>query len=153
MSERVLALVVGHGDLAAGLVSAVAQITGRGELFLPLSNRDGSGAQLERTLHEALERTGAEVVFTDLPAGSWTLAARRVQRERPSMALVTGVNLAMLLDFAFHDALPAGEAAQAALEKGRGAITAVTPPATVAAPGAPAAPDTVAGAAGGPRGH
>lgn len=122
IAPTVRAIVAGHGDWAAGLVSAVAQITGRGALFRPLSNSGMSGAQLEATLRLEIARLAAPVVFTDLPGGSWTLAVRRVQRDMPSLVLGTGVNLAMLLDFVFHEGMQPVEAMLAATEKGRGAI-------------------------------
>ena len=118
------AIVAGHGDFAAGLVSAVGQITGRGDVFVPLSNRDLSAVDVERAMRQQVESLGLTVVFTDLPAGSCTMAARRLQRERPSMVLVTGTNLATLLDFVFHTDIPAIQAAQHAAEKGRAALAA-----------------------------
>ncbi|HEX5580428.1 MAG TPA: hypothetical protein VFX39_02555, partial [Gemmatimonadaceae bacterium] len=90
------ALVAGHADLAAGLVSAVAQITGREALFVPLSNAGMGREQLESVLRATLAEVGAGIVFTALPGGSWTIAARRVQRDLPALVVVTGVNLAML---------------------------------------------------------
>jgi N-acetylgalactosamine PTS system EIIA component len=66
--------------------------------------------------------TDVEVIFTDLPAGSCTMAARRLQRERPELTVVTGVNLAALLDFVFHEGTAATEAAAHAVEKGRAAL-------------------------------
>lgn len=125
MSEVVAgvrALVAGHGDFATGLVSAVEQITGRGEVFLTMSNRDMSAVDVERAMRDHVEGHGVEVIFTDLPAGSCTMAARRLQRERPGVVLVTGTNLATLLDFVFHTDVPAGEAARHAAEKGRAAL-------------------------------
>ena len=116
------ALVAGHGDFAAGIVSAVGQITGRGEAFVPLSNRDMSAADVERAMREQVDARGLEVIFTDLPAGSCTMAARRLQRERPNIVLVTGTNLATLLDFVFHTDVPAVEAARHAADKGRAAL-------------------------------
>jgi N-acetylgalactosamine PTS system EIIA component len=116
------ALVAGHGDFAAGLVSAVSQITGRGDAFVTLSNRDMSAADVERAMREEVDARGLEVIFTDLPAGSCTMAARRLQRERPAVVLVTGTNLATLLDFVFHTDVLAGEAAQHAAEKGRASL-------------------------------
>jgi N-acetylgalactosamine PTS system EIIA component len=116
------ALVAGHGDFAAGLVSAVGQITGRGDAFVTLSNRDMSAADVERAMREQVDARGLDVIFTDLPAGSCTMAARRLQRERPGVVLVTGTNLAALLDFVFHTDVPAGEAAQHAAEKGRASL-------------------------------
>lgn len=118
------ALVAGHGDFAAGMVSAVGQITGRGEVFVALSNRDLSAADVERAMRQQVDALGLTVIFTDLPAGSCTMAARRLQRERPSTVLVTGTNLAALLDFVFHTDVPAIEAAQHAADKGRTALVA-----------------------------
>ena len=125
MSESdadVRALVAGHADFAAGLVSAVGQITGRAEAFVTLSNRDMSAQDVERAMREQVDRRALEVIFTDLPAGSCTMAARRLQRERPAVVVVTGTNLATLLDFVFHTDVPAGEAAQHAAEKGRASL-------------------------------
>ncbi|HEY0972156.1 MAG TPA: hypothetical protein VGE02_14405 [Gemmatimonadales bacterium] len=117
------AIVAAHAQMASGLVSAVAQITGRGEVFVPLGNAELGREQLEAVLRERLRDTGAGIVFTDLPGGSWTIAARRVQRDQPALVVVTGVNLAMLLEYVFHDAdAPAGAAAAAAVGKGRSAM-------------------------------
>lgn len=121
----VRALVAGHGDFAAGLVSAVQQITGRGDVFRAVSARDLSGVDLEALIRKSLEETGALVVFTDLQAGSCTMAARRLTRNLPNVLLVAGANLPMLLDFVFADSMPPAEAARHAMERGREAIGAI----------------------------
>jgi PTS system N-acetylgalactosamine-specific IIA component len=121
----VRAIVAGHGEFAAGLVSAVQQITGRGDVFRAVSARDLSGADLESMIRGALEETGALVVFTDLQAGSCSMAARRLTRARPDIFLVAGANLPMLLDFVFADTMPSVEAARHAMERGRAAIGAI----------------------------
>lgn len=122
--KRPRAVVTGHATLPEGLVAAVAQITGRGAWLLPLSNAGLGREEIEAQLRDAVERYGIGVVFTDLPAGSATLAARRVMHEVPGLTLVTGVNLAVLLDFVFSDvATPAAEAARHAAEKGRAALS------------------------------
>jgi PTS system N-acetylgalactosamine-specific IIA component len=113
MSSSVRAVVAGHGDAAAGLVSAAEAIAGVGAAFLALSNRGLGADGIAAALRDALDATGATVVFTDLPAGSCTMAARRLQRERPTLAVVTGANLPMLLAFALDgDASPAVAAAR-----------------------------------------
>jgi mannose/fructose-specific phosphotransferase system component IIA len=126
------ALLAGHGDFAAGLASAVAQISGRADVFTLVSNRDKDAEQIEDVIREVLDANDISVVFTDLPAGSATFAARRLQRERPNLVLVTGVNLATLLDFVFaadaDDDDPHAVAARAAAhaaERGRGALAVV----------------------------
>ncbi len=125
-SSTIRAIVAGHGDFASGLVSAVAQITGRGDALLALTNRDLGGAEIESLLSGQLDQTGAAIVFIDLPAGSWALAARRVQRQRPELVVVTGVNLAALLDYVMHD--ETADIAMHAVEKGRAALDITRPP-------------------------
>ena len=122
-SSGVRAIVAGHGDFAAGLVSAVAQITGRGDQFLAVSNRGMSGDDVERSLGEQLDATGAHVIFTDLPAGSSTIAARRLMRRRADLVVVTGANLAALLDFVFHGEMRPVDAAHQAADRGRASLT------------------------------
>jgi len=102
----VVAVVAGHGRFAEGLVSAVEQITGRGAAFATLSNSGLAPADIERELLARLDGSGARVVFTDLPAGSCTMAARRVQRVRPDVVLVTGANVSALLEFLFAAVSP-----------------------------------------------
>ena len=119
------AIVAGHGDFASGLISAIDAITGRGDLFLPISGRGHSAASLEELLRSAIERTGVRVVFTDLHAGSCTMAARRVLRDRNDVLFVAGANLPMLLDFAMSSEAEPLEAARHAIERGRAAISSV----------------------------
>ncbi len=135
--SSVRAIVAGHGEFASGLVSAVVQITGRDDVFAALTNRGKSAQDVERLLREQVERHGVSVVFTDLPAGSCTMAARRLQREHPALVVVTGVNLAALLDFVFAEG-DDGAAAGVAAEKGRGARGLTARPAAAAPQGPPA---------------
>src|SRR5215216_2773285 len=86
-STRPRAIVAGHGDFPEGMVSAVQQISGRGDVFRALSNRELSGDDIEARLKQTAEETGARVFFTDLPAGSATLAIRRLMREMPDVVL------------------------------------------------------------------
>lgn len=104
----IVAVVAGHGDYAVGMLSAVEQITGRGSAFVPVSNRGKSPTELEAELAAQLDATGARVIFTDLPAGSCTMAARRLQRVRPDVVLVTGANLAVLMEYLFAAISPLG---------------------------------------------
>ena len=122
------AIVAGHGDFSTGLVSAVEQITGRDAAFVTLTNRGLGADEIERTMRETLLSSGARVIFTDLPAGSCTIAARRIQRDRPDVVVVTGANLATLLDFAFHGEAAPDEAASHAADKGRASLTVIGAP-------------------------
>jgi PTS system N-acetylgalactosamine-specific IIA component len=122
----VRAVVAAHGDLAAGVISGVEQISGRGSVFTAISNAALDADGLLGAVRDAVQASAARVVFTDLPAGSCTIAARRLQREVPGLTVVTGVNLAMLLDFALK-AGPADAAPARAAAKGREAITVAAP--------------------------
>ena len=118
MSEETpVAVVAAHGELAAGLVSAVQQITGRGGLFLPMTNAGLGAAEIERALLELVDTRKIRVIFTDLPAGSCTIAARRVVAARPAVVLVTGASLPLLLDFMSHEEMDPTQAATHAVDR------------------------------------
>ena len=116
------AIVIGHGDFASGMQTAVERITGQGAAILALSVQDRSLAQIEAWLRENLVSSGAQVVFTDLQAGSATMAARKALRDMPQIILVVGANLPSLLDFVLSNASTAAEAAKHAADRGRAAI-------------------------------
>ena len=125
MSEPLKGIVVSHSALAQGLVDAVRQITGESEALVPVSNDGCDGTALARRLSDAVG-TGSAVVFVDLPGGSCLQAAVRQMRESAAIAVVAGVNLAMLLDFIYHRNLSPGEAARRAAEYGASAVRAVS---------------------------
>lgn len=121
------AVVAGHGQFPDGMVSAVAQITGLGHLLVPFSNAGLGREEIESGLRERMAQHGISVVFTDLPGGSATLAARRVMRDFPGTTLVMGTNLATLIDFVFQDeSVTPAQAARQAAEKGRTALAVVS---------------------------
>ena len=105
-------------------MSAVEQITGFGNVFLPLSNSDLSGEGIEDRIRACAAEFGIKVFFTDLPAGSATIAVRRMMRDTTGIILVTGANLATLLEFVFREEESPGDAARHAVEKGKIALAA-----------------------------
>ncbi len=115
MSSAPRAIVAGHGSFAVGMISAVEQITGLGAAFIPVSNAGLSPGGIEQAIREAVATHGVRVVFTDLPAGSCTLASRRLSKDG-DVTVVTGVTLPTLLAFAL------GATAQEAAERGRDAM-------------------------------
>ena len=125
MSNTARAIVAGHGEFAAGLVSAVEQITGRGDQFMAVAITGLGAEDIEKLLRDRMVSTGIRVVFTDLQAGSCTMAARRVLRGLTDAVVVCGTNLPLLLDFAFNDHATPSEAARHAAERGRAAIALV----------------------------
>jgi PTS system N-acetylgalactosamine-specific IIA component len=116
------ALVAGHADFAFGLVSAVELITGRGALLVPIQVKGLCGDDIQKLLYDTMVASGVRVIFTDLQAGSCTMAARRVLRELGEGTLVAGANLPMLLDFVMSATGDAAAAASAA-ERGRAAVS------------------------------
>lgn len=122
MPPAVRGIVAGHGTFATGIISAVEQITGRGAQFVAISNTGLCLDDIQGALANALDHTGAKVIFTDLPAGSCTMAVRRMIRERQGVLLVTGINLSLLLDFAMQDDVDPVQAVQTALDRGRASM-------------------------------
>jgi len=119
------ALVAGHGDFAAGLISAVEAITGQGDMLEPIQVKGLCSEDIQQLLRARLLATGAVVIFTDLQAGSCTMAARKLLRETADVVLVSGTNLPMLLDFTLSRASDPVEAARAAVERGKSSMTVV----------------------------
>ena len=122
MSEPLRGVIVCHGLLARALVDATAQISGMADALVPVSNSGCDRGDLEA-------RVEAAVGDRAQPWCSWTWRAGRASsrccaglRERENVRVVTGVNLAMLLDFVFHRDLTPDEAAKRAVEIGEKAI-------------------------------
>jgi PTS system N-acetylgalactosamine-specific IIA component len=123
MSDPVRGIVVAHSSLANGLVSAARQISGMPEdALVPLSNDCRGPEDLQEKIRQILGE-GPGIVFTDLPSGSCAFAARRLSVDRPDTAIVSGVNLPVLIDFAFHRELPLPQLVERLLEKGRAGLT------------------------------
>jgi len=115
-------ILLAHGSMALGLVDAVRKISGVGpEVLIPISNDGKSPQALE---DEILRTMGDEpvILFTDLANGSCAFAARRCSREDCHQAVVSGVNLPILLDFVFNRHLPLEELLPRLVEKGTGAM-------------------------------
>jgi len=125
VAEGPRAIVAGHGDFAAGLISAVEQISGRGRMLLPLAIKQLGVEDIEALLRKEMVATGVRVIFTDLQAGSCTMASRRILHGMEDAVLIAGVNLPTLLDFVFADSMPPVLAARHAAERGKASIVAI----------------------------
>jgi mannose/fructose-specific phosphotransferase system component IIA len=121
MSDALRGVIVSHAAVAEALVKAVVAITGIEGALLPISNEGCDAEALTERLTAALAGRPA-VLFIDLPGGSCLTSALRQARGRADLAVVTGVNLAMLLDFVFHRDVTPAEAARRAGEAGAKAI-------------------------------
>jgi PTS system N-acetylgalactosamine-specific IIA component len=94
-------VIVGHGQLAQALLGAVEQIAGVDTGLVPVSNTDCDRGALEARIVAAVGE-GPALVFIDMPSGSCLFAAMRQLQTMTGVRVVTGVNLAMLLEFVFH---------------------------------------------------
>jgi mannose/fructose-specific phosphotransferase system component IIA len=113
-------VVVAHDEVAAALVRAVERISGVRGGLRAVSNESCAPEELRRRVDLAVA-DGPALVFVDMASGSCAFAGRQVGRDRPEVAVVTGVNLPMLLDFIFHREMELGALARRVAEKGRAA--------------------------------
>ena len=121
MSDELRGVVVCHGRLAGALVEAAEQISGVTGALTAVSNTGCDRGALEERVAEAVG-TGPAVVFVDLSSGSCLFAVLNRLKAGAIAKTVTGVNLAMLVDFVFHRTLPLDEAAARAAIAGGKAI-------------------------------
>lgn len=123
MSEdRVHGIVLAHGEMAQGMISAVGRIAGSTEdMLTPLSNY-GLGPDVLATEIAKLAN-GPTIVFTDLQSGSCGFAARRCLQNMPRLVVITGVNLSMLIYFVMNKEMPLEQLVPMLLTKGRQAIS------------------------------
>jgi mannose/fructose-specific phosphotransferase system component IIA len=112
MSEALRGVVVCHGELATALVEAAESISGVSGVLRAVSNSGCDRDALERRVAEALDGRPAVCLF----------AVLKHLRTLQGVKVVTGVNLAMLVDFVFHVSLDAGAAAEHAMAAGTRAI-------------------------------
>ncbi len=124
MSDGLKGVVVSHGTVAKALVDAVHAITGDAGALAAISN-EGCGRDSLRDLVADAACDGDCVFFVDLPSGSCLQAAMNFQRKHSAIAVVAGVNLAMLLDFVHRREASPAEAAARAADIGTGAIKVV----------------------------
>ncbi len=121
MSEPLRGVVVCHGKLAGALVEAAESISGVTGALMAVSNSGCDRDALEDRVIQALDGLPA-VVFVDMASGSCLFAVLKRLRSTPGVKAVTGVNLAMLVDFVFHRSLTPEEAAARAAAAGGRAI-------------------------------
>ncbi len=127
-------LIVTHGAFGEEIVRVVEMIMGPVEGLAAQSNRGLAAAELQVGIREWLDEGGdggqgaGAVLFIDDLAGSCATAAQVASGGDRDVALVSGVNLAMVLDFVtWRDSLPLPELVRRLVEKGREAITASLP--------------------------
>jgi mannose/fructose-specific phosphotransferase system component IIA len=121
MSDALRGVVVCHGALARALVDAAESISGITGVLVPVSNTGCDRESLEDRVAEAVGDRPS-VVFVDMASGSCLFAVLKRMRTLPDVRVVTGVNLAMLVDFVFQVSLTPEAAAERAIATGSKAI-------------------------------
>lgn len=107
-------VILTHGDLCLGLRGALEGIMGKQEGFSVISNVGMGKRELASTLHQKVrQKAGGEgvIIFVDMFGTScWQTAkmvAEELSQEKHKVAVITGVNLPMLVKFfAKRDSFP-----------------------------------------------
>lgn len=123
MNRPVKGVIIAHSTFAAGLAAAARQISGVGEEDLTALSNEGQGPEGIADAVRGALGDGPAIIFTDLGSGSCAFAARKIVGHRAQTGIVCGVNLPVLIDFAFHRDLPVAELVDRLVDKGRGGIT------------------------------
>lgn len=118
-------MVVAHGRLAEGFLSALARVAGPQDNLWAVSNEglrtDQLTEEIEATLAE--KGDGAEAfLFSDLGGGSCGQACRRLYEEGAVRAVFFGTNLPLLVEFVFLQNEPFDTLVAAMVSKSRKAL-------------------------------
>ncbi len=119
------AILVSHENIADSLIRALERITGESDHLVPISSKGISPGQLESRIAgaiEAMRDLDGVILFSDLHGGSCSLVCSRVQRTFPDIAVITGVNLPLLIDYVFQRRRPLPDITGRLVEKGRAGI-------------------------------
>ena len=117
-------MLVMHADLAAALLRAAEKVYGPVEGVTVLSNeglsRDALEAEIDR---QVVSWPAGGLVLTDFWGGSCHLCGLSATRGRTEVALVTGLNLPILLDYLHNrEQHSPGELAERLQKKGQDSI-------------------------------
>lgn len=95
-------IVVGHGEFAKGLTSAVELIAGTQEEYITLDfTNDMTPEQLKSSINDAIEHLDTQtgvLIFTDLMGGTPFKESVELSLQYDNVKVLTGTNTAMLLE-------------------------------------------------------
>lgn len=118
-------LLVTHGGLGEELLQVVESILGPQPGVRVVTNTKASTEKLQTDVESVLRKMepGPVFVFVDLLGGSCGHVCLSVQQKHPDIFVISGVNLPMLLEFAYkRERLGTDELMSEILRKGRDGI-------------------------------
>jgi len=117
-------LIAAHGDLAGALLSAAELICGQldGVHAVGLLPTDSPESYSERFMAAAGDPADQLLILTDLAGGTPHNVALVATRRLPRAVLISGVNLAVLIEAAMSTDALDGEAAERLVASGREAL-------------------------------
>ena len=120
-------LLVSHGDLADGMLSAMHLIVGEQEGVIAISLKETDSIdELETRVDAAIEElsvSGSVLLLVDLFGASPFNICVKLIAKHPDLQVVTGINLPMLLETVMQrEGQPVEELAKIASEAGRNGI-------------------------------
>lgn len=118
-------VVVAHGRLADGLLSALERVAGEQDGLWAVSNQDLGGDELYGEIAALLEERAAgreAYLLSDMDGGSCGQACRRLLADGRVRAAFFGVNLPLLFEFVFLDEEAPDAFVAAVVEKSRKAL-------------------------------
>jgi len=117
-------LVVGHGDLAGALLATAEMICGRLEdvQAVGLLPAESPESFSERLIEAAGDPDGRLLILTDLVGGTPHNVALAATRRLPKALLISGVNLAVLVEAVMSTDALDGESVERLVASGREAL-------------------------------
>jgi PTS system mannose-specific IIA component len=101
MSASYATFIIAHENLASSLIQTVENILGRQESVYAYSNKHDSLPLLGQKIKDRIHNLQVNhiVFFTDLKGGSCWALSNMLRVEFPHIALISGVNLPMLVTY------------------------------------------------------
>lgn len=118
-------VVVAHGRLGQGFLTALERVMGHQDNVWTVSNEGMGGEELEREIQGLLAERGAgreAILFSDLDGGSCGQACRRLLASGAVRAVFYGINLPLLIEFVLLQDESFETLAAAVLAKSRDAL-------------------------------
>ncbi len=120
------AMIITHGNIGSELVAVVEMIMGPTAGLSAMTNHGKSTNDLVAEINSWLEKNPTEfsLIMVDDHGGSCAVAAQLACADRKDLAILSGVNLAMLLGFVtWRENMEKDDLVGKLISKGREAIT------------------------------